>query len=82
MRSICRFCSLKIPVEFQSSAMKQMCVQVSAAHGRRFDFLDPVLGHEEAGLLTFEALQGLPRFSGHTHDDTQDVIVHLISQSW
>ena len=21
-------------------------------------------------------------FSGHTHDDTQDVIVHLISQSW
>ena len=45
-------------------------------------FLDPVLGHEEAGLLTFEALQGLPRFSGHTHDDTQDVSLHLISQSW
>jgi len=21
-------------------------------------------------------------FGGHTHDDTQDVIVHLISQSW
>ena len=41
VRSICRFCSLKIPVEFQSSAMKQMCVQVSAAHGRRFDFFGP-----------------------------------------
>ena len=34
------------------------------------------------GPLCFPDCLYFASFSGHTHDDTQDAIVHLISQSW